>query len=883
MPLSPGNRLGPYEIVAPLGAGGMGEVYKARDPRLDRTVAIKVLPEGSNEDADRRQRFDREARAVAALSHPNICAVYDVGHDAGVAYLVMEFLDGETLAARIARSVGSGGAAQGLPVGETLAIASQLAGALAAAHKAGIVHRDLKPANVMLTKAGVKVLDFGLARMATGAAAPGLASGTMTAAGPLTGVGTLLGTLPYMSPEQVEGLEADARSDIFSLGSVIYEMATGRRAFEGGSQASLIAAILERQPPPITQLQPLTPPGLERVVRACLAKAPEDRWQHAGDIARQLAWLSTESESGAVVSTSGAIPAAAKPAARNTQTLAILGLSLAAGVIVVGFVFRGLVFGPGSGSIPKTVAAPVQFTLSVPGVSLTRAMVSPDGQTLALGGQRLDGTTGVWIRRLDDARVVEVPGLENGAELIDWSIDGAELAVNTSRGLIGIRLQGWLVRPLAPKLSGWLASWRGDGVLLSGSETGLHRTTVGTGEDRVIVPGLALHPRILSDGKHFLYTAPVDATVKGNPDAIFMASLPDAKEPQLVLKTRSSAVVAAGRLLFVQDGTLFAQAFDSGTGKVSGTSAPIVDGVTYFYPNGGAAFDAGASTLVYESREPDDAPVWFDRKGAQVGVLGSAGLYEEARIAPDGKRAVVYMSDRRRGTGDLWLNDLARGTATRLTNDEWSELRVRWSPDGKSIAYGWDRNGPPDIYVLDVDGGAAPRLVFASPTVDFPVAWLPGDRLLVQTASQYKVVRLDGTVDESVKGLPTSLRASLTVSPDGRWMAWQSGETGRSEVYVEPLGRPGSRVQVSVGGGRRPLWSHDGKSLFYVSQRTIFEAVVHAAAAFTSESPVPALTITGDIEAYDVAPDGQKFLVLRAPPPDFLPFNVIVNWQAKIR
>ncbi len=883
MALSPGNHLGPYEIVAPLGAGGMGEVYKARDPRLDRTVAIKVLAAGSNDDPDRRQRFDREARAVAALSHPNICAVYDVGHDAGVAYLVMEFLDGETLAARLARNVGPGGAAQGLPVGETLAIASQLAAALAAAHKAGIVHRDLKPANVMLTKSGVKVLDFGLARVATGAAAPGLASGTMTAATPLTGVGMLLGTLPYMSPEQVEGLEADARSDIFSLGSVLYETATGRRAFEGGSQASLIAAILERQPPPMTQLQPLTPPGLERVVRACLAKAPEDRWQHAGDIARQLAWLSAESESGAVAPTSGATPAAAQPAPRDKAGLAIAAMGLVAGVIIVGFVFRGFSFRPASGTAPKTGVTPVQFALSVPGVSLYRAKVSPDGQTLALGGQRADGTTGVWIRRLDDARPVEVPNVGNDSALVDWSMDGTEIAVNTPRGLIAVRLDGWLARPLASTTSHWLDSWRGDGVLLSGDESGLHRIAAGNGEDRVIIPGLALHPRFLSDGRRFLYVARLDSKATGNPGGIFLASLPDAQDRRLVLPLASTAVAVAGRLLFVQDGTLFAQPFDSGSSKVSGQPVPIVDGVSYFHPNGGADFDAAGNTIVYQTPQPDDTPVWFDRTGSQVGVLGSPGLYEDARISPDGKRAVVYRSDRRRGTGDLWIEDLARGTSTRLTNDEWSELRVLWSPDGKSIAYGWDKDGPPDVYVLDVDGGAAPRRVFATSAVDFPISWLPGDRLLVSSEQKYKVVRLDGTVDDTVTGLPTSRRSGLTVSPDGRYMAWTSTDTGRGEVYVEPFGRPGSRVQVSVGGGAGPLWSRDGKSLYYVAQHTLFEAAVHAGATFTSDPPTPVFTTTAEIGSYDVAPDGRRFLVLREPPPDFLPFNVLVNWQAKTK
>ena len=305
--------------------------------------------------------------------------------------------------------------------------------------------------------------------------------------------------------------------------------------------------------------------------------------------------------------------------------------------------------------------------------------------------------------------------------------------------------------------------------------------------------------------------------------------------------------------------------------------------MSYFYPSGAATFDAAGNTLVYETPEPDDTPIWFDRKGAQAGVLGSPGIYLSARISPDGKRAVVYMSDRRRGTGDLWLHDLVRGTSTRLTNDEWSEGGVLWSPDGKSVAYGWDRNGPPDVYTLAVDGGAAPRLVFASPAVDYPVAFLPGDRLLVTSAGQYKVVRLDGSVDDTVTALPTSSRGGLTVSPDGRFMAWTSGETGRREVYVEPFGRPGSRVQVSLGGGRTPVWSRDGRSLYYVTEHTLFEAAVRGGPTFASDPPIPVFTANAEIDSFDVAPDGQKFLVLRSPPPDFLPFNVIVNWPAKIR
>jgi WD40 repeat protein len=558
-------------------------------------------------------------------------------------------------------------------------------------------------------------------------------------------------------------------------------------------------------------------------------------------------------------------------------------LALVAGMIVVAFAFRGRLFGPAAGPAPQTGAAPVQFALSVPGVSIFRAKVSPDGRTLALGGRRADGTTGIWIRRLDDARAVEVPHLDNGSMLIDWSMDGTEIAIETARGMSAIRLEGWLARPLAPASTAWIDSWRADGVLLGGGETGLHRITVGTGEDRVVIPGLVVRPRFLSDGKRFLYSAPIDPQKAGNPNGIFLSALPDATDRRLVLPIQSTAQVAVGRLLFVQEGTLFAQPFDADTAKVSGQPDPIVDGVSYFYPSGYASFDAAGHTLVYGTPAPDDTPIWFDRKGAQAGVLGSPGIYQDARISPDGKRAVVYVSDRRRGTGDLWLHDLVRGTSTRLTNDEWSEGGVLWSPDGKSVAYGWDRNGPPDVYALAVDGGAAPRLVFASPGVDYPLAFLPGDRLLVASADQYKVVRLDGSVDDTVTALPTSSRGGLTVSPDGRWMAWTSGETGRREVYVEPFGRLGSRVQVSIGGGRTPAWSRDGRSLYYVTEHTLFEAAVRTGATFASDPPTPVFTANAEIDSYDVSPDGQKFLVLRSPPPDFLPFNVIVNWSAKIR
>jgi eukaryotic-like serine/threonine-protein kinase len=542
MALSPGTRIGPYEIVGAIGAGGMGEVYKARDPRLDRIVAIKVLPADHLADGDsssgsghssarsrneRLERFDREARAVAALSHPNICAVFDVGQDARTAYLVMEYLDGETLGERLAAAgratssrTGRDGSDAGssaaivaagrpLPIAETLGIAVQLANALAAAHNAGIVHRDLKPSNIILLRTGatqhgapqVKVLDFGLARIAS-AAAPALET---TIAAPLTGIGMLVGTVPYMSPEQVEGREADARSDIFSLGSVIYEMATGRRAFDAGSQAGVIAAILERQPEPITRVQPMTPPGLDRIVRSCLAKTPDDRWQHATDIARQLGWLASELDSGASAVSALPAPAAGTDGGQRWRSLGWPHAIAGAAVLLLAADLAWRPPGRSGGQQSDTGATAVHMPLGVPGVDVGSVRVSPDGRTLAISGSPADGRSGIWIQRLAEGRAEQISNLDADAVLVGWSRDGTELAVRSPRGLLAIRLEGGLVRTLAPSTSGPIQTW-GENDALWGDEDGLRALALGTGAARDLIGGPTLRPRFLPDGRRFLYS-----------------------------------------------------------------------------------------------------------------------------------------------------------------------------------------------------------------------------------------------------------------------------------------------------------------------------------------------------------------------------------------
>jgi serine/threonine-protein kinase len=913
MPLGAGTRVGPYEIVAPLGEGGMGQVYRARDTRLDRIVAIKVLPEDRTTDPESRQRFDREARAVAAFSHPNVCAIFDVGHEGDVTYIVMEYLDGETLAARLARgstrsasgsqtatrtaatpsptAAGSGGSQpvdaadrrQALPVAETIRIAIALAQALAAAHKAGIVHRDLKPANIMLTRARVKVLDFGLARIV--GRDTGDAAATMIAS-PLTGTGVLLGTMPYMSPEQVEGRDADARSDIFALGSVIYEMATGRRAFEGTSQASLIAAILERQPTPISDLQPLAPAGLDRIVRTCIEKDPDDRWQHASDIARQLRWLETETESGRVAAP--ATPVAIDPAAdtlpvstRARKTIGWPQASIGVAVLAFGayYVISGLNRSLGTPVNARTPGA-VHMSLSVPGVTISDAKVAPDGRALVLVGRVDEQELGLWVQRLDrpHAERLQVPGFTGG---VTWSADGRELAAATTRGLVAVRLDNKLVRSLTSEAFE-PTSWGSAGRMLIERIDRLQFLDTGTGQ--ITDPGLifSIDSEFLPDGRQFLYTGrEKDA---GNPDGVYLSSIDAPTVRRRVLTGRSIVAYADGHLVFVRDGTLFAQPFDADRGETSGDAKAIVDGVTYFVPNGRAGFDAAADTIVYQTPDPDDAPVWVDRNGNESEAVGSPGLYDLVRISPDGTRAVIYQRDRRFGTGDLWLRDLARNTLTRLTNDEYSEGTVFWSPDGRSIAYSSDREGPPDVYLLDVDRGGSPQLVYRSASVDRVRAWLPNDRLMVTTAGEgARVVALNGTVDEGIKNLPT---IPTSVSPDGRWLTFGASTAGRTEISVRPVGEEGATTVVSAGGGQNPVWARDSRSLHYHTDRSIFVVRNTAPATsgrFVAGPPELVLTTSRGIRTFDATPDGQRFIVLRRPPPDFLRMHAIVNWQAQLR
>jgi Tol biopolymer transport system component len=624
----------------------------------------------------------------------------------------------------------------------------------------------------------------------------------------------------------------------------------------------------------------MAPAGLDRVVRACLDKSPDDRWQHAGDVARQLSWLATESEPGIDrTSSSDVQPTAARTEAgrstpRGTARWPIVFAALAT-LLVAGDVLWRL-FGASSSVVPPT-AIPAHFPLRIDGVVIAGVRVSPDGRTLAIAGTREDGRAATWVQGLSDGRTVEVPNLEADVRVFGWSQDGTEIIGRSSRGVVAVRVDGWLVRPLTPSLGATVTAV-GDRELLVGGEAGIRAFAFGTAAARELLSGLALRPKFLPDGRRFLYTSRADTKNQGNPDGLYLSSVDAPQERRLILSKRSSAVYASGSLLFVDGGTLFAQPFDLARAELSGTARPVLDGVRYFHPNGGSVFDAGAGTLVYETPRPDDSPVWIDRQGAIVGKLASPGLYAEPRISPDGTRAVYSRQDRRQGTGDIWLQDLATHTTVRLTNDEWSEAAMIWSQDGKTIAYGSDRDGPPDVYLQDVNGGA-PQKFFATDGVDYPQSWLPDGRLVVITAGRLVVVRRDGTVDETVK-----VRSRGVPSPDGLWLAFSSTDGGEGGLYVEPLGGDGLRRRVAIGRvNADPVWSRDSRWLYFASNRRMMQAAVRSGPSFASEPATVVFTLDRDIASFDVSPDGQRFLVWRSPSPDFASYRALVNWPAVLK
>jgi eukaryotic-like serine/threonine-protein kinase len=882
--LAAGTRLGPYEILSPLGAGGMGEVYKARDTRLERTVAVKVLPSHMSASAEVRQRFEREAKTISQLSHPHICALYDVGREGETEYLVMELLEGETLSDRLAKGP--------LPLEQTLRYGQEIADALDKAHRQGIVHRDLKPANVMLTKSGVKLLDFGLAKAMETPTSKGSLTSLPTQQG-LTQEGTILGTFQYMAPEQLEGKEADARTDIFALGATLYEMATGKKAFAASSQASLIAAILERDPPSISSVLPTSPPAFDRLVRTCFAKDPEERLQSAHDVAAQLRWIAEGSAAGA--------PAPAIGAARRSRP-ELAGWVVAALAVLAAL--AGIRFSARSRSTPSES---LRASLLPPTGTISSGPLafSPDGGRIAFVAEK-SGRRVLYVRALDSLEPRPLPGTENALYPF-WSPDGRSLGFFTQTKLKRIDLAGGSPRDLASVADPRGGTWSPEGVIVYGPDpgSGLLRILADGGEAGPVTRLDASRqetshrwPSFLPDGKHFFY---LDRSPLPKDRLRVEVGSIDGKTKVRVLEADSGAVYTRGRIYFMRQTTLMAQPFDLAALRTTGEPSPVAesawrnpqtDGLTAFSvaSDGAIAYRLGGFMT--------NEPTWFDRGGHVLGTLGTPLSYASPRLSPDGSRVIVDGTEIGEATSSMRLVDAATGSMTRLTFGTWNDTTGDWSPDGTRIVYASDRKGPFDIYVQGTHGGEAAPLV-ESRYWKYPESWSPDGRYLAyreidpRTRGDIWILPMGESGSRKAQPFLNSPadERNAAFSPDGRFIAYGSDESGREEVYVQTFPSSGAKWQVSNDGGSAPSWRSDGKELFYATADRRMMAVpieIHGSSLTSSApqmlflSPTPLLSDWG--RDFAVSADGQRFLILTSATQETAsPITLVTNWTAELK
>lgn len=890
MPLAPGTQFGPYEILDPLGAGAMGEVYRARDTRLDRTVAVKVLPKEMSADPVRKQRFKREAKAISSLNHPHICVLHDVGQQNGMDYLVMECLEGETLAIRLEKGP--------LPLEQVLKYGAQIAHALDRAHRAGIVHRDLKPGNIMLTETGAKLLDFGLAKPN-----PRLVSAmaeTVTSHDtPVTEQGTISGTFQYMSPEQVEGKDVDGRSDIFSLGAVLYEMVTGKRAFEGKSQLSVASAVLEKEPPPIGTLKPMTPPALNRALKKCLTKSPEERWQSARDLASELEWIAEDS------SQCSGTAALAVQGRNNLRILTPLALASLTAAILFGVSYWNR--GPADVHAIRAYIKPAEgsnFILTKPSGGFA---ISPDGLTLAYIASTPSGSTFLWVQPIDSLQGKALAGTE-GAGLPFWSPDSRFIGFFAEEKLKKIDATGGPPFALCEVPFPRGGSWNRDGVILFSSSPSapLYRISAAGGTATPVTEldtskGEMSHrwPYFLPDGDHFLYLAGPSYSTKENSTAAIRLGSLDSKASKLLVYAHGSAIYASGHILFLRQNTLMAQPFDTKRLELTGEAIPVDDPVlddTSIFKGVFSASDSGRLTYVRSSAADTWKLNWVDRTGRRVGQVPGAGEYSGPYISPDGKTVAYTLLS----TGyDIWSYDVSRQVETRLTFRAASTSASSgavWSPDGRWIAYLSVHNGRYAICRKLSDGsGTEEVLLEGSEQQRWPTDWSPDGKLILYNEARQGVTTLY-LLPLNEEHNPRPFRQSnfnegyARFSPNGKWVAYCSDESGENRVYVVPFQGPGGKVQMSSGGGCRPRWRRDGKELFYLSSDNKVMAVkVETTGSSFQAGAVQVLfeaRSSDNFESYDVTADGQRFIVAQdkvEPNPANTAITLFANWDAALK
>jgi eukaryotic-like serine/threonine-protein kinase len=885
MSLSVGTILGHYEIVAPLGAGGMGEVYRATDRRLDRTVAIKILPASIAADPASKQRFEREAKTISSLNHPNICVLHDIGHQDGLDYIVMECVEGESLAKRLEKGA--------LPLDQALKIGAQIADALDKAHRSGIVHRDLKPGNIMLTPSGAKLLDFGLAKQTS----PLASLATMTSASPhspITQQGTIVGTFQYMSPEQVQGMDLDGRSDIFSLGAVFYEMLTGKRAFAGKTQLSVASAILESEPPPLNSIKPLTPVNLDHAIRRSLAKDRDDRWQTARDFSSELKWIG-ESSGQTPISSTG-VETRTTPSRRGWLPwvlCALLGAVLLAAILLWP---RG-----------KSSSGPAYFYAQLP-FTVQSMAVSPDGHTIAaIGRQESERAKTLWLYEVGSRRGRSLPDTD-GADFPFWSPDGRFLAFFAQGKLKKMDVAGGPVQIICDAPSGRGGSWNKDGVIIftpSGQLAGaIYRISANGGSlVRMTMPDPAKGedsdrwPMFLPDQKHFLYLA-ANVSGKTDPDAIYVGAL-DSTEKKFVTKaTGNAAYVAPGYLVFYRDKTLFSQRFDAARSELIGEAAPILSDIAFLPRIVHAAFAvSNDGLLVAQSGSGVSLSrlVWFDRQGNETGAASKPDVYSNVSLSPDGKTVALDKTDEESTNADVWTYDFQRGAMRRLTFDPAIDSMPVWSPDGKRILFASSRNQIFALYLKNADGSQEEKLldVDAHDKLDrYPYDWSrDGKYILYTRGTDLVVAALTDSKSRTFLPGPAVFR-NAQFSPDGKWVAYASAESGKFEVYVTSFPEAHGKWQVSNTGGTQPRWRGDGKELFYLApDGKMMAASINGGTNFDSATPTVLFQAhareffaTSEQVVYDVTKDGQRFLInTQVKNTETHPMSVILNWDAELK